>query len=249
MKPILSIFKVFIAYFVLMVSVLHGAGTATCSWKAGYFNAFYQSWYGHGSEDEKQRIIKEIMNRTWVIIKLDSLIRSYKNADRLSSFPRWTLIDNGSERYRLFGETKPGTVSIKGTRAYLNLADSQAASKALVQLWGIESCTVHIGEPSGTWLYALHSGTYDSQLRARFTSQNLNFDDLHLWLSTEYDEGSPNTWYQHETDGYYHRYYGLFLSSKDVYEAQEWFLKKLGWKTTITSHYLTTALLKKYVFF
>ena len=75
------------------------------------------------------------------------------------------------------------------------------------------------------------------------------FDEVPLWLSVEYDEGYPNTWYQHEIDGHYHRYFGLFLTLKDVRAAQEWFLKNLVLKTTITSHFLTESLLNKYISF
>ena len=236
----------FLLFIVTHFPILYGAGSVYTTWKAGYFNASFQSWYGHGFEDEQQRIIKEIMNRTWIIIRIDSLVRVNKKADLLSPFPRWTLVDNGHT-------TKSGTISIQGTKAYLNLADSLTVISALTRLWGIKPYAMRIGEPSGIWLYSLHYEIYDNHFKARGLDDTLTrgcrLEELPLFLYAVYDAGFQNTWYQHEIDGYYHRYFGLFISNKDVLIAQDWFLNNYGWNTTITSHYLTPAILKGYLSF
>jgi hypothetical protein len=67
-----------------------------------------------------------------------------------------------------------------------------------------------------------------------------------LWLKCEGD-ATPHHWYQHEKDGYYHKYTGLYLTRENVLKAQKLLQEHCNLHTTITSHYATSAIIRRYV--
>ncbi len=73
-------------------------------------------------------------------------------------------------------------------------------------------------------------------------------DSSLLWMRCESGFGGPPyIWYQHETDGLYHLYTGLYLTIQNVLEAQKLLKDYYHLETTITSQYLMPWLLKNYM--
>ncbi|MGB3479319.1 MAG: hypothetical protein WBB67_09175 [bacterium] len=236
---------------VLPAKSIYAADTVYCKWHAAYFDLIYVNWYGDGDSLETERYLRDVMIRSYVSIRLDSLLKALNNQGRLKDFKRWTLIDDPHLSYQHFGDSDPGDINIEDSKAFLCFADSIAINKSLKELWKIEGIKIDSNKKCGMWLFSLHLGTYKDQTRARQLPDTVWIsqrpDSNLVWLSVEKNLWVCHAFYQHETDGYYHRYIGLYLTRQDVIKAQKLLFEQLGWKTTITSQYITPSLLRKYI--
>lgn len=242
----------FLLLLVLPLESISAADTAECKWHAACFDLVYVNWYGRDlMEDE--RYIRDVMTRSYAVIRLDSLLKALNHQGRLRSFKRWTLIDNPHLSYQHFGDSKPGDLHIEDSKAYLCFADSVAVNRLLKELWNIEGINISPSRQCGMWLFSLHFGAYIDQAKARQYPDTLWIstrpDSNLAWLSIERDMWVRHAFYQHETDGYFHRYIGLYLTRQDVIKAQKLLFEHLGWKTTLTSQYVTPEILKKYAYY
>lgn len=144
---------------------------------------------------------------------------------------------------------------IKGRRVHLSLIDSVALNNALKKLWRIDDVVISPTRQTGVWFFSLHVGLFKSEQGAQAFIEGDDIIDQHersdtnlLWLKIEGDLCSSHHFYQHETDGYYHMYTGLYLSKQNVINAQRLLLEHSNLKTTIVSQYITTAIIKKYAY-
>jgi|GEM_PF-1900707 len=235
----------------LPIATLFSADTAKCTWHAAYFDVVYMNWYGTGVAEE-ERYLRDVITRSNVIIRLDSLLKTLNHQGRLKSFKRWTLIDNPHASYQHFGDSKPGDLHIEDSKAYFCFADSVAVNRLLKELWNIEGINISPSRQCGMWLYSLHLGVCKDRAQAQQFPDTLwifERPDFNLvWLSIERNSWVRHAFYQHETDGYYHQYTGLYLTRKNVLEAQRLLLEHRNLKTTIVSQYITSAIIKKYAF-
>jgi hypothetical protein len=235
----------------LMFCFSKAADWAKCSWHAGYFTAVYENWYGYDTLEDK-RYVKDVLERSHIIIKLDSVIGNLQHNRKMPDFKRWTLIDHSQARHKLFGDQTPsGKVHIKGDSAFLCFTDSTSVNVALVKLWDIRDVTFRPSNKAGTWMFSLHIGAYEHKDQARNYPDTVwvtqRPDAGLLWLTIERDVWASHMFHQHETDGYYHRYTGLYSTHKNVQRAQELFEQEYGLKTTITSQYISPKILGRYV--
>jgi len=228
--------------------LLQATQTMECRWHAAYFDAVFVENYG--GSDREERYVKDVVVKTNAVIGLDSLLKSMKRAGKLEHFERWQIEDNyvGSYDY-VGGRRVPGALRIEGRKAWFCFTDSIAVSKALSKLWQIEDVKNIPNERTGTWLFSLHVGLAKDHGSARRLYHEFEYgrrpDSAFLWLQIVGGFSVSHHFYQHETDGFYHTYTGLYLTRQNVLKAQE-VLDKRGLKTTITSQYLTPAIIKKY---
>lgn len=193
---------------------------------------------------------QDVVGRANIVISLDNMLRDLKQKGKLEHFKRWVLIDDYTKSYAYFnGKTTPGPLRIEGSKAYLCLTDSVLINDALVKLWNITDFTISPSKQSGMWLFSLHVGLSSTRLKARPFPHggyvNERPDSNLLWLKCEYGE-IPHHWYQHERDGYYHQYTGLYLTTDNVLNAQKLLQEHCNLNTNITSHYVTPAIIRRY---
>lgn len=233
----------------LLPVLLHATATMHCSWRAAYFDVLFVDNYGISWLDDAYT--SRVAARSKVIIRIDSLLKTLRQEGKLEHFKRWTIIDSYTEKFD-FAHVKArhGIQSDKESNQFLNLTDSIAVNEALKKLWNIEDVTISTSKPAGMWLFSLHLGLIKDALVARSRhpkySSALRPDSALLWLNCGGDVEVTNDFRQHETDGYYHVYTGLYLTEKNVLEAQKLLLEKCNLKTTITSQYITSRIISRY---
>ena len=219
-----------------------------CRWHAAYFDAVFVENYG--GSDREERYVDDVVAKTSSIMKLDNFLKSMRRAGKLEHFIRWQIADDyvGSYDY-VGGKRVPGALRIEGRKAWFCFTDSAAMSEALLKLWKLDDVQYNPNERTGMWLFSLHVGLAKDQDSARQLYHEFEYgsrpDSPFLWLHIVGGFSVSHHFYQHETDGFYHTYTGLYLTRQNVVKAQE-VLKKNGLKTTITSQYLTPAIIKKY---
>jgi len=241
--------------FILMIFLMLLAGklifateTMDCYLHCAYFDVRFVGNYG--GDDRGERYTQDVVRRASVAIQLDNLLRSRRREGELGHFTRWILVDDYMKSYTYVnGRREPGKVRIDGKSVFLCLTDSNSINCALGKLWNISDFTISPSRQSGMWLYSLHVGLSKTRLQARPFSHggyvNERPDSTFLWLKCD---GSviPHHWYQHETDGYYHQYTGLYLTRENVVEARELLKKHCDLNTSIVSHYVTSAIIRRY---
>jgi hypothetical protein len=230
---------------------IFAAETMECTWHTAYFDASYWDWYGHGSSEEAERYKRDVMMRSYLVIRLDSLLRSINGDGKGKSYKKWILIDNQHASYQQFGSPQPGDIHIEDQKVYFCFTDSLAVNNLLNELWGLSGIHIDYYKPCNMWLFSLHAGTYRTLAQAeRFPDTLWIFErpdsDL-VWLKIDKESWVHHAFCQHEIDGYYHRYLGLYLTKRNAVKAQKLFFENLGQKTTITSQYVTPAILRKYI--
>lgn len=240
--------------FILMIIVLlagrlvFATETVDCYLHCAYFDVKFVGNYG--GDDRGERYTQDIVRRANIVIQLDNLLRARRREGKLEHFRRWHLVDDYTESYTYVnGRREPGKVRIDGESVFLCLTDSVSVNKLLQRLWNVSDTIISPNTRSGMWLFSLHVGMANTYLTARpffhggYVSERP--DSAFLWLRCESSE-IPHHWYQHETDGYYHQYTGLYLTRENVVKAQE-LLKKYGdLNTSIVSHYVTPAIIRRY---
>ncbi len=247
MKPSRVIF----CLIVLILPSLHATSTMDCQWHAAYFDALFMGNYGSGA---CEKYADDVVNRALVVMQLDSIFKNLRREGKLKYFRRWVLVDVYMKCYKW--EKGVGIVPrdswIEGDSVYLCLTDSISINKVLKKLWHIEDVVVSPNRSAGMWLYSLHVGFSKTRLGARAFPHggyvHERPDSSLLWLQSNSDPLAAHCWYQHEIDGYYHQYTGLYLTTKNVFEAQKLLLENRNLKTTITSHYVTQAIIRKYAY-
>jgi hypothetical protein len=229
--------------FLLFLPLSSGAtSTEFCNFHAAYFDAEFVNNYG---SMEEHGFLEDICVVTNVIVRLDSLLRSRQRDGRLEHFVRWRLIDSYMKGF----QHDPGSYVIEGRNVFLRFDDSLAINKALNRLWCINDFALSPNKHAGAWLFSLHVGVHNKfpgpeiPIRDIFKSERPDSDLL--WLKIEGDWWSSHHFYQHEIDGYYHTYTGLYLTRDNVLQAKQ-LLEAKGLKTTVTSHYLTHTILRHY---
>jgi hypothetical protein len=227
---------------------LQATQTMVCRWHAAYFDAVFVENYG--GSDREERYVNDVVAKTNAVIGLDSLLKSMKRAGKLEHFERWQIVDDYVGSYNYVGGRKvPGGLRIEGRKAWFCFTDSIAMSKALSKLWQIDNVKYDPNERTDMWLFSLHVGLAKDHGSARRLYHEFEYgrrpDSAFLWLQIGGGFSVSHHFYQHETDGFYHTYIGLYLTRQNVLKAQE-VLDKRGLKTTITSQYLTPAIIKKY---
>jgi hypothetical protein len=112
---------------------------------------------------------------------------------------------------------------------FFDFTDPVIIRKALAKLWNIIDTGFSVTEPAGQWMYALHIavgknarsvyGALKGDIYDRYYERS---DTNYLWMTCESGVDSlPYFWSQHETDGFYHLYTGLYLTTENVQEAQK----------------------------
>ena len=236
-------------FLFLLPFSLHATQTMECGWSAAYFDVLFVNNYG--GDDRLERYVNDVAVRTNVIIRLDSLLRSLRKEGKLVHFRRWTLIDSYTKQFSFAtAKTTFGMCLDEDTDVFINLTDSISINRALKQLWNIQDVEISPNKQAGMWLYSLHTGLSKTRSGVRSIRHSSSLSerpdrDL-LWLKCEGGFSVAHSFFQHETDGYWHAYTGLYLTTKNVLEAQRLLLENNNLKTTITSHYITPAIIKKY---
>ena len=231
---------------------LHATQTMECVWQAAYFDVLFVNNYG--GDDRFERYVNDVAVRTNVIIRLDSLLRSLRKESKLVHFRRWTLIDSYTKKFD-FATAKSnfGMCLDEDTDVFINLTDSISINRALKQLWTIQNMEISPNRQAGMWLFSLHTGLSKTRSGVRSVHHGSDLSerpDRHLlWLKCEGGFSVSHSFFQHETDGYWHTYTGLYLTTKNALEAQRLLLEHNNLKTTITSHYITPAIVKKYAYY
>jgi hypothetical protein len=224
--------------------------TMECFWHCGYFNVIFVDNYGTGDR-EGERYTQDVVKRVNVVMELDNLLRNQRREGKLEHFNKWILVDHymGSYGYNK-GRKVPKQIRIEKRKVFLCLTDSNSINNALDKLWNMNDAVVSPNRQSGMWLFSLHVGLSKTRMGARPFPHGGYIDKRPdsnlLWLKCEGD-ATPHHWYQHEKDGYYHQYTGLYLTRENVLKAQELLLENCNLNTSITSHYLTPAIVRKYV--
>ncbi|MCK4251263.1 hypothetical protein KAX97_07430 [candidate division WOR-3 bacterium] len=231
-------------------SLVYATATQECRFHAAYFDVVFTGNYGSGAEDI---YTSDVAARVNVIVQLDSILRHARRQGKLEHFIRWQLNDHYHGNVILLGvRSAPGAMHIEGRKIHLSLIDSVALNNALKKLWHIKDVVISPNKKAGMWLYSLHVGFSKTRLGARPFHHGGDFSERPdrnlLWLKCEGGFSIAHHWYQHETDGYYHQYTGLYLTRKNVLEAQRLLLIHRNLKTTIVSQYITSAIIKKYAF-
>jgi hypothetical protein len=235
-----------------VTTVLYATATMDCYWHAAYFDAQFTGNYG--TEQEAQ-YLNDVVARAQVIMQLDSIFRDLRRKGALPAFKRWHLIDSYHESYDYQnGKKLPCTMRIQHDTVYLCMIDSLSINEAMKKLWNIHDIIISPHKRSGIWVYSLHIKTTKSQWYARNYPDTLasgysRKDEDLLWLRIEGGYSVNHCFYQHEIDGYYHQYAGLYLTKKNTIKAQNLLLKHYGLATTITSQYITPTVLRKYVWY
>ncbi len=228
------------------LSLVYATATMECKWHAAYFDAIFVNNYG--GDNRQARFADDVAVRVNTIVRLDSILKSLRRQEKLEHFKRWLLMDDYMKNYSV----DDGSFIIEGKKVYINLTDSVAINKALKKLWHIKDVVISPNKKAGMWLYSLHVGFSKTRLGARPFDHGGDFskrpDSNLLWLTCEGGFSIAHHWFQHETDGYYHQYTGLYLTRKNVIEAQRLKLEYSNLKTTIVSHYITSAIIKKYAY-
>jgi len=229
------------------LSLIYATATMECKWHAAYFDAIFVNNYG--GDNRQARFADDVAVRVNTIVRLDSILKSLRRQGKLEHFKRWLLMDDYMKNYSV----DDGSFIIEGKKVYINLTDSVAINKALKKVWGIENVTISSNKRAGMWLFSLHVGLSETRLGARYFPHGGYIyerpDSTLLWLQCHPDPSAAHSWYQHETDGYYHQYTALYLTRKNVLEAQRLLLEHRNLKTTITSQYITSAIIKKYAYY
>ena len=223
-----------------------------CYWHAAYFNAQFTGNYGTEQETQYKY---DVVIRAQVIMQLDSVFRELKKRDELPSFKRWFLVDHYHVSYDYVkGKKLPCELRIQHDTVYLCMTDSISINQALKKLWHINDVIISPHKKSGMWLYSLHIKTTTNEWYARNYPDTLDGYPLRrdaklLWLHCEGGYTVFNCFYQHEIDGFFHQYTGLYLTTNNVVQAQKNLLEYHGLKTAITSQYVTPAILNKYIWY
>jgi len=245
------LFKVvlFLIAFLSLITPTYATTTMYFKWHAAYFDAEYILNLGSDLEQYYPRIV---IDRAKVVIRLDSLLR----ANHPEHFTRWHLVDSYTKSY-IYENNKYRSKPINpvGTDVFFDFTDPVIIRKALAKLWNIIDTGFSVTEPAGQWMYSLHinasknaSLIYGS-LKGDIYDRYFERPDTNcLWMQCESGVGGPPYfWSQYETDGYYHLYTGLYLTTKNVQEAQKLLKEKYNLETTITSQCVTLSILKKYM--
>lgn len=246
---------VLLIFCTLPLTVGYATATQECRFHAAYFNAVFTNNYGH--VDRAEWFTRDLSARMYVIVRIDSLLRSLRREGKLEHFVRWEIIDHYVANLKLFGKQQPtpGSIHIEGQKVYLSLIDSVAVNKALKKLWHVADVVISTRKSAGMWLYSLHIRLFSDRKRIMpyierdVFNQYERSDTNHLWLKIEGDLVSTHHFYQHEKDGYHHMYTGLYLTTRDVLEAQRSLLEQYNLKTTVTSHWITPAIIRKYAYY
>lgn len=225
---------------------LYATATMECHWKATNFEARSMRNYGNylGSEKIfKQNIVEECR----VIIRLDSLLNHLRRAGRVTAEKRWILYDHYIRGRKTHGN------EICGDTVYLCLTDPVSVNSALRELWGITDHSLSPSPVSAKWLFSLHIGTFASRDaawavldRSRLSRGSRPDKDL-LWLTVEGDWSSSHSFIQHETDGYWHLYTGLYSTKNNALKAAKVWQEILGRKVVLVSQYLTPNIIGQYL--
>jgi hypothetical protein len=221
------------------------------NWHAAYFDAVYVDNFG---SDLETYYPQEVLKRIYFVIRLDSLLNATRQQVGLEPFTRWRLVDDYTKSYKYVNNKKLSKpINPPGTDVFFSFKDPAIIKDALDKLWHITDTGFNVTEPAGQWMYSLHMGVtakgfdIDSFMKANDYSYYERPDSNYLWMQCESGVGGPPYfWSQYETDGYYHLYTGLYLTTKNVQEAQKLLKEKYNLETTITSQYVTPGLLKKY---
>jgi hypothetical protein len=244
MKPL--VFRaVHLSLFVIPF-LLNATATEFCNFHAAYFDA---EFVGNYAFVEEERFLSDVVSTAGVIIRLDSLLRNRRHEGTLDHFIRWRLVDNYMKRYSI----EKASYIIEGRNVYIRFDDSVAINKALKELWHIYDYTLTVREQVSVWVFSLHTGfSHLEHVAKRLIGKNgVDYDrpDTNLlWLKIEGDLWSSHHFYQHEKDGFWHVYTGLYLSQQNVMAAQNLLLERYGLNTTITSHKLRPTILKRYAY-
>ena len=246
-------------YCILIVIItsmtLRATVTMQCRWHAAYFDAEFWGNYGRGAKEEEDRYFRDIIHRAQIIMQLDSTLRALRRQGKMEHFKRWFLCDLYMRCYD-YKDRKlaPRTPWHEGDTVFLCITDSLSINYVLEKYWGQKDIIISPGRQSGMWLYSLHTIFSKDRYRARqypdtLMSPSPRGDSAFLWLCI--DGGIPvkHNFYQYEIDGYYHQYTGLYITTADVLNAQTLLFQKYGIKTTITSHYVTPVILRKYIWY
>ena len=235
-----------ISFFVVPF-LLNATASEYCNFHAAYFDAEFVDNYG--GDDRAERFMNDVVNATSVVNRLDSLLRDRWQEGKLEHFVRWRLVYDYVKRYSV----EKGSYIIEGQNVYIRFDDAVAINKALKELWHIYDCALTVGEHTRVWMFSLHTGfSHLEHVARRLIGKNgVDYDrpDTNLlWLRIEGDLWSSHHFYQHEKDGFWHVYTGLYLSRQNVMAAQKLLLERYDLKTTITSHKLRPAILKRYAY-
>ncbi|HEC77645.1 MAG TPA: hypothetical protein ENI34_00705 [candidate division WOR-3 bacterium] len=230
--------------------MLYATSTMRCFWHAAYFDAEFIGNYGSGMETMYRN---DVVARAHVVMQLDSIFRDLRQKGKLPPFKRWILLDHYYVSYDYVdGKRLPCKIRIQHDTVYMCMIDSVSLNQAMRQLWNIPDVIVSPHKESGMWLYSLHIKTTKSRWHARNYPDTLDEyprDRDMLWLFCENAYGYSHCFYQHETDGFFHQYTGLYLTTANVLQAQELIREHYGINTSITSQYVTPAILRKYVWY
>jgi hypothetical protein len=222
------------------------------NWHAAYFDAVYVDNFG---SDLETYYPQEVLKRIYFVIRLDSLLRATRQQGELEHFTRWRLIDDYTKSYNYANNKHMSKlINPSGTEVFFSFKDPVIFKDVLAKLWNITDTGFNVTEPASQWMYSLHINVNqnaidtDSFLKVHGNEYGVRPDSLYLWMTCETGLGPhPHIWSQDETDGFYHLYTGLYLTTKNVQEAQKLLKEKYTLETTITSQYVTPGLLKKYM--
>lgn len=243
-------FVVFIFFIIVFATNVHATSTMNCSFHAAYFDAKFIGNYGSGMDTIYRN---DVITRAHVVMQLDSIFKELRRNGELPLFKRWLLIDSYHQSYDYVnGKKLPCKIRIQHDTVYLCMIDSLSINHAMKKLWNINDVIVSPQKKSGMWMFSLHIKTTKSQWHARNYPDTLYkypfYDDLLFnWLYIEGGYWVHHSFYQHETDEYYHQYTGLYLTINNIIQAQKNIFEHCGLKTTITSQYVTPTILRKYV--
>ncbi|UCG31325.1 MAG: hypothetical protein JSV53_05460 [candidate division WOR-3 bacterium] len=244
MKP-LVLRAVHLSFFVVPF-LLNATASEYCNFHAAYFDA---EFVGNYAFVEVERFLNDVVRTAGVIIRLDSLLGNRRHAGTLDHFVRWRLVDDYMKRYSV----EKGSYIVEGQNVYIRFDDSVAINKALKELWQISDCALTVGGHTSVWMFSLHTGfSHLEHVAKRLIGKNGVDNDRPdtnlLWLRIEGDLWSSHHFYQHEKDGFWHVYTGLYLTQQNVTAAQKLLLERYDLETTITSHKLRPAILKRYAY-
>jgi len=223
----------------------------SCFWHAAYFDAEFIGNYGIEIDSIYRN---DVTTRAHVVMQLDSIFKELRQQGNLPRFKRWFLVDHYHVSYDYVNNKKlPCEIRIQHDTVYLCMIDSVSINEAMRKLWNINDVIVSPNKQSGMWLYSLHMKVTKSRWPARnypdTLENNLRDDRKLLWLYCENAYSYAHCFYQHEIDGFFHQYTGLYLTTANALQAQSTLYEHYGIQTTITSQYVTPVILRKYVWY
>jgi len=224
----------------LTLFLINTAG-GTCVWNFNFFKAEYNTYFGHGFEEE---FAKKIYIRTIYLLNI------YKTFKENGIFTKFLWF----ERYY----RKPESYKISNDTLYIrSLKDTLLIKKIFKEVFNIEIKNFKRFEKKPFYVFSLHikcsndpSKLKDILIRDTvfncYARDSEESDKKELFIYACSDYMHPLSFYQHEKDGYWHLYTGFYLKLQNVKKAKKiW--ERYFKNVSIVSFPLTYRYIAKYL--